>query len=368
MGKLWDNVWFRLIVVLGLSALLLWLCYELRRILIPLALAFIVAYIFNPLVDSLEKRKIPRALTIAALLVLILAVLAGSLLIVVPRLVRETSDLVQSVQQNFPAIQRELQDALVRFSNSHVAEKVTAGIEDALGALQDRIPQMLQSMQKVLGSIVTGTFGVVGSIVNFLLFAVVSVYLLNDFNKVTAKAKQLIPLAHKEYVLGIMERIDANLRSFFRGQLITCTILAVLYAIGLSIVGVPFALLIAVVGGYGQVVPYLGTALAIAPAALLALIEFGDFVHPLAAVLVFAVGQTLEGFVITPKIMGESVGLHPVVIILAILVFGNLLGFLGVLLAVPLAAVLKVLLGEALARYKQSSLFSTRTDEDSTPP
>jgi predicted PurR-regulated permease PerM len=349
VGKLWDNIWFRLVVVLGLSALLLWLCYELRMILIPLALAFIVAYIFNPLVDSLERRKIRRAITIAALLILILAVLAGSLLIVVPRLVRETSELVQSVQQNLPAIQRELQSALERFSNSQVADKVTAGLEDALGALQDRIPQMLQSMQKVLGSIVTGTFGVIGSIVNFLLFAVVSVYLLNDFNKITDKVKQLIPSARKEYILSIMEKIDANLKSFFRGQLITCTILAVLYSIGLTVVGVPFALPIAILGGYGQVVPYLGTALAIAPAALLALIEFGDFVHPLAAVMVFAVGQTLEGFVIT------------------ILVFGNLLGFLGVLLAVPLAAVLKVLLGEALARYKRSSLFSTQTDEDSTP-
>ena len=155
-----------------------------------------------------------------------------------------------------------------------------------------------------------------------------------------------------------MEKIDSNLKSFFRGQMITCTILAVIYSVGLSIVGVPFALLIGILGGYGQIVPYMGTVIAIVPAVLLALIEFGDVTHPLLAATVFVVGQTLEGFVITPKIMGKTVGLHPVVIILAILVFGNLLGFLGILIAVPLAAVLKVILGEAVTRYRQSSLFS----------
>jgi predicted PurR-regulated permease PerM len=358
LGTLWDNIWVRFITVLGLSALLLWLCYELRQILIPLALAFIVAYIFHPAVDFLERHKIPRAITIAVLLLLILAVFATTLLVVIPRLIRQSVDFVQSFQNSFPEIQQDLQSAVGRFGGSQLAERFSSNLDELLGALRSHLPQVLESIRTILVSIITHTFGLIGAIANFLLFAVVSVYLLNDFNRIIAKAEGLIPLTRKESFLGIMKKIDANLKSFFRGQLITCTILAIIYSVGLSIVGVPFALLIGILGGYGQIVPYMGTALAVVPAVLLALIEFGDFVHPLLAAMVFVVGQTLEGFVITPKIMGQTVGLHPVVIILAILVFGTLLGFLGILVAVPLAAVLKVVLGEAVARYKRSGLFS----------
>ena len=358
MGKLWENIWFRFVAILGLTALLLWLCYELRQILIPLALAFIVAYIFRPAVAFLERHKIPRAISIASLLILILAVLVAATVIVIPRLVRQSADFVQSFQQSFPEIQKDLQSAVARFGNSQLAERLSANLDEILGALQGHVPQLLDSLQTILVGVITRTFGAIGAIASFLLFAVVSVYLLNDFNRITARAEELIPPARKEAIRGIMEKIDANLRSFFRGQMITCTILAAIYSVGLSIVGVPFALLIGILGGYGQIVPYMGTAIAIVPAVLLAAIEFGDFAHPLLAAMVFVVGQTLEGFVITPKIMGETVGLHPVVIILAILVFGNLLGFLGILIAVPLAAVLKVIMGEAVARYKRSDLFS----------
>ncbi|RJP72660.1 MAG: AI-2E family transporter [Candidatus Abyssobacteria bacterium SURF_17] len=365
MGQLWNNIWFRLLVILGFTALFLWLCYELRQILIPLMLAFIVAYIFSPLVDSLERRKIPRIATIAALLVLILAMVVGSLLVVIPRLVHEAAEVVHALQENFPSIQSRLQEAFEKFSGSSWAAKLTTNLDSVLATLKENLPQILQSAQKVLTGALTRTFGVAGYIVNFLLFAVVSVYLLKDFNSVTEKAGELIPLRHKDSILSIVRKVDANLKSFFRGQIAVCTILAGIYLVGLTIVGVPFALPIALVGGYGQIVPYLGTALGIVPAMLLALIEFADFVHPLAALAVFAVGQLLEGTVITPKIMGEKVGLHPVVIILAILVFGKLLGFLGILVAVPLAAALKVLVAEAVMRYKQSSLFSASTGDGS---
>ena len=361
LDKVWDNIWLRFLIAIAVIALLLWLSYELREILIPLMLAFIVAYILDPVVDFFENRKVPRGVTIAALLVLVVAGFAGILLIIVPSLIRQSVDLVQYLQESYPDIKKDLQDIIARISGSGMAERLSSSVEAALDSLKSRVPQMLESAQSLLTGLVSGTLGVVGAVINFVLFAVVSVYLLNDFDRLTAAAKELVPPGRKQSVLGIMEKIDLNLKSFFRGQLIVCTILAVIYAIGLSIVGVPFALLIAIAGGYGQIVPYLGTAIGIVPAAVLALIAFGDIIHPLGAVVVFAIGQTLEGFFITPKIVGDKVGLHPVVIILAILIFGKLLGFLGVLFAVPLAAVVKVMLGEALARYKQSALF---TDSD----
>lgn len=358
MKKLWENIWFRFFVTIGFFALFLWACFELRSILIPLAMAFIVAYIFDPVVDVFERKKISRTITIAALLTLLVAIFAGLMLIIIPRLVRESADLLQAFQKNLPAIQAKIESLATEFGNSDLAERLTEDIEAALGSLQNHVPKILQSMERVFTRVVSSTFGFIGAIANFVLFAVVTVYLLKDFDTITARAKELIPPTNKDSILGILQKIDANLKSFFRGQIIVCTVLAVIYAIGLSIVGVPFALLLALIGGYGQIVPYMGTALGLLPAVVLAFVEYGDIWHPLGAIAAFAVGQSLEGFVITPKIMGETVGLHPVVIILSILVFGNLLGFLGILIAVPMAAVLKVLLTEALEQYKKSSFFT----------
>ena len=348
----------RLLIGLAVFAALLWFSYLLRSVLIPLMLAFITAYIFDPVIDFFEKRKVRRTIAIAALLFLLIAALAASVLVIVPRLIDQTAELVRSFQEGFPKLQEKLLAIASKFGDSDLAERFSADIESLFATLKSHVPQILESIGGGLSMVLAGTLGMMGAIVNFLLFAVVSVYLLLDFDKITANARELIPPAYKEKILEIVEKIDGNLRAFFRGQIVVCTFLAVFYFIGLSLLGVPYALPIALAGGYGQIVPYLGTALAVLPAAAFALIKFGDWFHPLGALGVIALGQILEGFVITPRIMSEKVGLHPVVIILAILVFSQLLGFLGILFAVPMAAVLKVLLDEALARYKQSSLFT----------
>jgi len=358
LKKVWDNVWLRFVAGAAALALLLWLSYLLRQILIPLTLAFIVAYIFDPVIDFCEQRKVRRTLAVAALLALLAMAFAAALLVIVPRLIHQSAELISSFQEGFPELQDKLLVLIERFGGSGLAERFSSDIESLFATLKSHVPQMLESVGTALSRIVAGTLGVVGSVVTFLLFAVVSVYLLLDFDKITEKTRELIPPAYKENILRIMGKIDANLRGFFRGQILVCTFLAVFYFIGLSLLRVPYALPIALAGGYGQIVPYLGTALAVLPAGLFALIKFGDAFHPLGALAVIALGQLLEGFVITPRIMSEKVGLHPVVIILAILIFGNLMGFLGVLFAVPLAAILRVLLEEALTRYKQSSLFS----------
>jgi len=309
---------------------LLWLSYLLRQILIPLTLAFIVAYIFDPVIDFCEQRKVRRTIAIAALLALLAMASVVALLVIVPRLIHQSAELISSFQEGFPELQDKLLVFIERFGGSGLAKRFSSDIESLFATLKSHVPQMLESVGTALSRIVAGTLGVVGSVVTFLLFAVVSVYLLLDFDKITEKTRELIPPAYKENILRIMGKIDANLRGFFRGQILVCTFLAVFYFIGLSLLRVPYALPIALVGGYGQVVPYLGTALAV-----------GDAFHPLGALAVIALGQLLEGFVITPRIMSEKVGLHPVVIILAILIFGNLMGFLGVLFAVPLAAILR---------------------------
>jgi predicted PurR-regulated permease PerM len=173
--------------------------------------------------------------------------------------------------------------------------------------------------------------------------------------------EDLIPLKYRTPALAILEKISGKLRGFFRGQLVVGSILAIIYFIGLVLVGTPYALILALVGGYGQIIPYMGIILAMIPAILLSLVKYGDLIHPLMAAGVYVIGQMLEGIVITPRVMAGKVGLHPVVVILSILVFGKLLGFLGILIAVPLTTVLIVLLQEALGRYKASSLYRAKT-------
>jgi predicted PurR-regulated permease PerM len=192
---------------------------------------------------------------------------------------------------------------------------------------------------------------------NVVVFGVVMVYLLKDFDIIISKCKELLPVSNKEKISGIISKIDENLKAFFRGQFTVCIILSVIYGIGLTIIGVPMSFLIAIVGGFGTIIPYVGIMLGLIPALLLAFIQFQDVTHLLLVGLVFGVGQLLESTVITPKIVGTKLGLNPVAIILAILICGQLLGFLGLLLAVPIASVVKVLIDEGIIKYKETKLF-----------
>ncbi len=367
MERVWKNPWLRFFAGIAAIILLLWAAYALRSILIPLIFAFIAAYVFDPIVVYLQGRGIPRTITIALLLALIFAFIAGILLVIIPDFVQQTVQLADVVQENLPKVRRSFQDLFERYSGYPLAETFDRYLNSSLALLQKNMPQILQSLEKAFTGIISYTFSVLGVIVNFVLFSVVSVYLLKDFHLLTEKAEELIPLKHRPTVLDVLGKINGKLRGFFRGQLVVGTILSVFYFVGLLLIGVPYALLLALIGGYGQIIPYMGLILALFPAMLLALIKYGDFIHPLLAGLLYAVGQALEGSIITPRVMSGKVGLHPVVIILSVLVFGKIMGFIGILVAVPLATVLLVLLQELLARYKKSSLYTSASIDYSQP-
>jgi len=201
-----------------------------------------------------------------------------------------------------------------------------------------------------------GVMWFVAAVAKTLLFAIVAFYLLKDFADFKAGALRLVPFERRERVVIVLGKIDELLHGFFRGQLMVSLSLAVIYAIGLSLLDVPFALVIAIVGGLANIVPYLGLVLGLLPAVLLSIIAFGDLWHPLGAVAVFVVGQALEGTVLTPRIVGRTTNLHPVFVILSILVFAHVLGFVGLLLAVPTAAIAKVFVTEALDKYRPSEV------------
>jgi len=215
------------------------------------------------------------------------------------------------------------------------------------------------------GLTVVGVFRRIGNIVvgliltlaNIALFGFVAGYLLKDFDSVTAAARDLIPPKYRDKTVDIVKQIDSQLRAFFRGQLTVATCLGVMYAIGFWAASTPLALMIGAFGLFASFVPYLGVVLTSVLAISLTLLAWGIDYHLIIVFITIAAAQFLEGNVLTPKIVGDQVGLNPVWVILAVLVFGNLLGFLGLLIAVPTAAALKVLVVEAVAYYKRSEVY-----------
>ncbi len=392
------NPWVRAAgVALAFTAAAL-LAYLLRPVLVPLFFAFIAAYLFDPVVDFLERRHVRRMITILGLGLAALAAAIAAPLYLLPSIIRESEDVVRIARDRIGQVDAQAQrdalntwlhtlplDSLVN-SLGWAPEGLEAGkeydplaviVEKAGLAIRVRTADLLKEygarvvdagqragsgVAGVLASAGRGAVNFVIGIGNFALFAFVAGYLLRDYDKIVAAAGALVPPARRPRVFEVTRKIDAQLRGFMRGQALVCLFLAVFYAAGLTIAGVPFGLFLGLAGGAASFVPYLGIALTILPAAMLCIVQHGGIDwHLLAVAATFLFGQILESTVITPKVVGKSVGLGPVWVILAVLVFGSALGMLGLLIAVPAAATLKVLIGEAVTEYKRSTFYATKS-------
>jgi len=397
--KLLENVWIRALSILCVLALFFTLCYFLKGILISFFLAFTVAYIFDPVVDFISERKvvfaktrIPRGLSVAILLISVFLVMGGLLTYTVPKTVSGIQRVGTALKEQYPKYQEKVGKVIEEYGDTEVgiflksklqiqttdeteikdeksqeqeAKEVTTkesvdvkyGIPDPVLKMKKYVPVAMNFVLGIMKNVFYSTFGFFGIVMNVVVFGVVMVYLLKDFDLAMSKGEELLPASKKEKISGIISKIDGNLKAFFRGQMAVCAILSIIYGIGLTVIGIPMSFLLALVGGFGNMIPYVGIGLGLIPAIILAFIQFQDFTHVLLVVLVFGIGQFLEGTVITPKIVGDKLGLHPVAIILAILICGQILGFLGLLLAVPIASVVKVLFDEGILRYKNTKLY-----------
>ena len=397
--KLFENVWIRALSILCVLALFLTLCYFLKGILISFFLAFTVAYIFDPVVDFISERKIifaetrvPRGLSVAILLTLVFLIMGGLLTYTVPKTVTGIQRVGTALKEQYPKYQEKVGKIIEEYGDTEVgiflksklqieatnekeikdgkpleqkvkkvATKETVNTKYSIPGpvlkMKKYVPEAMNFVLGIIKNVFYSTFGFFGIVMNIVVFGVVMVYLLKDFDLAMSKGEELLPASKKEKISGIISKIDGNLKAFFRGQMAVCAILSIIYGIGLTVIGIPMSFLLALVGGFGNMIPYVGIGLGLIPAIILAFIQFQDFTHVLLVVLVFGIGQFLEGTVITPKIVGDKLGLHPVAIILAILICGQILGFLGLLLAVPIASVVKVLFDEGILRYKNTKLY-----------
>ncbi|MGC4088613.1 MAG: AI-2E family transporter [Polyangiaceae bacterium] len=351
-------------LLLGVAALGYGL-YWLRGVLTPVFLAFTIAYILDPVVDRFEALRIPRALGIVIVLSAALGAIALFLTLVLPSIAVDVatvaSELPRHAQDALSDVERWLAGRGVSMPHS-----VSEWIERFGGQAEAAAGALVASAGGALGWLIGGTASILESIVAWLIVPIFAVYLLNDFDRITAAVDQLIPPRYRETVQSYAREIDQVLSQFMRGQLTVMLALAVLYGVSYSLLGVRLAVPIGIAAGVLNFIPYLGGAFALSAGLLMSLL--GGF-HPqqlLGVVVAYVIVQLLEGFFITPRVVGKTVGLREVWVLFALFVGGEAFGFLGVLLAVPVAAVAKIFVLRALDTYKRSAWFEVPTEP--SPP
>lgn len=340
--------WLAALVVFVLT---LWLLSE---ILLPFVAGLAIAYLLTPLTDRIERLGVNRL--VAALLIITLVVLAlvYVILLVAPILGSQLTSFIESV----PGYVTKLQSLLSDPSRPWVQKLVGAGFNADKG-MSDLVTQGVGWISTFLKSLWSGGRALVSLFSLIVVTPVVAFYLIYDWHYMIAAADGWIPLRQRETVRKLVREIDAAIAGFVRGQTAVCLILGSFYAVALTVSGLNFGLLIGLISGLITFIPYVGSMTGLMLSLGVAVAQFWPHYTPILIVLgIFLVGQFLEGNVLSPKLVGESVGLHPVWIIFALLAFGYLFGFVGLLVAVPLAATIGVLTRFALQRYLQSSFYT----------
>jgi predicted PurR-regulated permease PerM len=344
--------WFILIVFVITGVLL----FLLGPILSPFLAGALLAYLFDPLADRLEESGLTRTSSVIVVFVLLTLILTLLLLFLIPSLSQQFQSLVRQVPQVvglfetkiFPVIEDYLGTS-ISFGEGESIKKLIAAHWEQTGSV----------MAQVVTGVTKSGMAVLGWLANALLIPVVMFYLLRDWDVMMAKIARLLPRNLEPKVTAWAKECDEVLGAFIKGQLMVMVMLGVIYAFGLWVIGVDLALIIGLIAGVASIVPYLGTIVGIASAAIAAYVQFNDPMILVYVGIVFGIGQMLEGMVLTPLLVGDKIGLHPVAVIFAIMAGGQLFGFVGVLIALPVAAVIMVFLRHLHDGYKNSSLYGS---------
>ncbi len=352
MSTIIDNNRWWLLAGAGFTG---WLLYLLSPILTPFVISAMLAYLGDPLVDRLEARRIPRGLAVSLVFVVLFLFLTILALLLIPRLEAQITTLLQKA----PAYLAWLRAEVLPWLQQRL--QLEGGL-DEIGVIRDTLTQHWQQagglVAGALGSVSRSGLTLLGWLANLVLIPVVTFYLLRDWDRMIAGIHALLPRSSEPTVVRLASESDEVLGAFLRGQLLVMFALGVIYTTGLWLVGLEFALLIGMFAGLMSFVPYLGLILGVLVAGVAAILQFQSLEALPWVVLVFVIGQLIEGTVLTPKLVGDRIGMHPVAVIFAVMAGGQLYGFFGILLALPVAAVSMVLVRHALDRYRGSDLYA----------
>ena len=343
-----------------ISAFVAWVIWQLGPVLTPFIMAAVLAYALTPLVDWLDNLlggKMPRLLAVVAVELLFMLSILGIALLIVPILVKELPLMRDQVPVLLDGINDSLKPFLAQFGiklaldvasiKAFVLKYLSANVEDALGSAVASL--------KLGGSVAFALLG------NAILIPVALFYLLMDWHRFVARVVTFVPPHLRAAFDSFMSEADAVLGQYLRGQLLVMLALAVFYSTGLALFGLDLALPIGIFTGLAVFIPYLGFGLGLILATLAGLLEFAVSAGPSKAIIMVAVvyglGQLIESFILTPQLVGERIGLHPLAVIFSLMAFGQLLGFVGILIALPASAVLLVGLRRTSERYMTSKLY-----------
>lgn len=333
-----------------------WLVWLLSPVLTPFVLAALLGWLGDPLVDRLQRAGRSRNVAVTLVFALMSAIVILSLLLLLPLLQRQIVTLVESlphyrdwfIATALPWVETRTGFELTRWLDpARLIELARTHWEEAGGVAKT-----------MLGYLSRSGFALVGWMVNIVLLPVLTFFFLRDWDLLVERVAALVPRDHQAIVSQLARESSQMLGGFLRGQLLVMLILGVLYAIGLRLIGLDLGILIGLIGGLLTFVPYLGPATVIVLGGIAALVQFGDWQHLAGLLVVFSVGQVIESYILTPKLVGNRIGLHPMAVIFAVLAGGQLFGFFGMLLALPVAAIANVLLRYAHQRYTGSRLYA----------
>jgi len=328
--------------------------YLLKPVLTPFAIAALLAYLFDPLADRLEDWGLSRTWAVVIVFAFIILLLAATLLIFVPLLESQISRLVHNLPLYFEWLSNRISPWLKKTFGIETDIFDTKALAELLKQHWDKAGGLAAALLRTLSQ---SSAVIIHWLTNLFLIPVITFYLLRDWDILTARVGELIPRSIYPTVSRLVEEANEVLSAFLRGQLTVMLALGLIYAIGLKLAGIDLAFLIGMTAGILSFVPYLGTITGLLMALFAAATQYGDPQHFLYVLLVFGIGQALEGMVLTPLLVGDRIGLHPVAVIFSVLAGGQLFGFVGVLLGLPVAAVIMVLVRHAHERYLQSKLY-----------
>ena len=339
-----------------IAAIAGWLVWLLAPILTPFVFAAMLGWLGDPLVDRLQARGWSRQAAVVIVFSAMTVIVVIALLLLVPMIERQLEILFESLPRYrdwligtvLPWLEaRTGLDLMEWFDPGRLIQLVREHWERAGGIAAN-----------VLGYVSRSGFLLVAWVANIVLVPVLTFYFLRDWDVLVQRIASLVPRDHLAIASRLARESDSVLGAFLRGQFTVMIILGVLYAIGLWAVGLDLGLLIGFIAGLVSFVPYLGPATGVVLGVIAALVQYGDWQHVALVLGVFGLGQVIESYWLTPRLVGDRIGLHPVAVIFAIMAGGQLFGFLGVLLALPIAAVANVMLRYAHERYTQSPLYA----------
>lgn len=323
-----------------------WLFYLLAPILTPFIAAALLAYIGDPLADRLQKLKLPRTIAVAVVFILTFFAIALLVLLVVPLVQMQVSALMDAL----PGIIVEVEQVWLPRVSAWLG--VPAGEDVGFAAFIARYSDMAGSWGASLFLSLTRSSGALAAaVISLFLIPILTFYMLRDWDSIVRHLGALVPSAQRETIFRLARETDEILGAFLRGQILVMLALGIIYSIGLSLVGLKFALAIGVVAGLVSFVPYLGFVIGIGLASLTVSTQPEPLWMLVGVIATFSIGQMIEGSLLTPKLVGDRIGLHPVIVIFAVVAGGQLFGFFGILLALPAAAALSVLVRFAYNQY-----------------